>query len=44
MALELFVVKQIAQRGELIKEIEGLKQTWTALLNAPLQKLRNLLS
>jgi DNA-binding GntR family transcriptional regulator len=35
MALELFVVEQLAQRGETIKEIEDLKQTWTALLNGP---------
>lgn len=35
MALELFVVEQLAQRGEPIKEIEDLKQTWTALLNDP---------
>ncbi len=33
MALELFVVEQLAQRVEPIKEIEELKQTWTALLN-----------
>ncbi len=35
MALELFVVEQLAERGERIKEIEDLKQTWTALLNGP---------
>ena len=39
MALELFVVEQLAQPGKPIKEIEDLKQTWTALLNDPPPKV-----
>ena len=42
MALELFVVEQLAQRSEPIKEIEDLKQTWTALLNGPPPKAEGL--
>jgi DNA-binding GntR family transcriptional regulator len=42
MALELFVVEQLAQREEPIKEIEDLKQTWTALLNEPPPKVEEL--
>ena len=42
MALELFVVEQLAQRSEPIKEIEDLKQTWTALLNDPPPKVEEL--
>ena len=42
MALELFVVEQLAQRDEPIKELEDLKQTWTALLNDPPQKVEEL--
>ena len=33
LALELFVVEQLAERGKPIKEVKDLKQTWTALLN-----------
>ena len=42
MALELFVVEQLAQRDEPIKELEDLKQTWTAMLNDPPQKVEEL--
>ena len=42
MALELFMVEQLAQRGEPIKELEDLKQTWTALLNGPPPKVDEL--
>ena len=42
MALELFVVEQLAQSSEPIKEIENLKQTWTALLNGPPPKIEEL--
>ena len=33
LALELFVVEQLAERGEPIKEVKDLRKTWTALLN-----------
>lgn len=33
LALELFVVEQLAERDEPIKEVKNLRQTWTALLN-----------
>lgn len=33
LALELFVVEQLAERDEPIKEVKSLRQTWTALLN-----------
>lgn len=42
MALELFVVEQLAQRGETIKEIEDLKKTWTDLLNGPTPQIEEL--
>ncbi len=42
MALELFVVEQLAQRAEPIKEIEDLKQTWTNLLNGPTPQIEEL--
>jgi DNA-binding GntR family transcriptional regulator len=35
MALELFVVEQLAQYEEPIKALEELRQTWAALLNDP---------
>jgi DNA-binding GntR family transcriptional regulator len=33
LALELFVVEQLAERDGPIKEVKNLRQTWTALLN-----------
>ena len=42
MALELFMVEQLAQCSEPIKEIKVLKQTWTALLNGPPSKVEEL--
>ena len=38
LALELFVVEQLAERDEPIKEVKNLRQTWTALLNGPPRK------